>query len=108
MTERGSRQRASEREKPFLVADGLFHHTSMTIAVSPSSISAFASRISLRQHVGLLRNVHRDLADTVSSLFSDKSRTCIHRVCVVVVVVLLEAVVFAVMLCTASSNQSGR
>lgn len=60
----------------------------MTMAVSASSMSAFASRISLRQQVGFLRNVHRDFADTVSSLFSDKSRTCFHRFIVVVVVVV--------------------
>lgn len=63
-------------------------HTSMTMAVSPSSMSAFARRISLRQHVGLLRKVHRDLADTVSSLFSERSRICEQTVVVVVMLLL--------------------
>lgn len=63
--------------------------TSITMAVSPSSMSAFARSISLRQHVELLRKAHRDLAATVSSLFSDRSRTCEEPVSVVVIVVIV-------------------
>lgn len=74
----GQREERYASHKNLQVAGGILYRTSITIAVSPSSMSALASRISLRQHVGLLRNVHKDLADTVSSLFSDKSRTCIH------------------------------
>lgn len=50
--------------------------TSMTMAVSPSSMSAFARRISVRRHVGLLRKLHSERAATVSSLFSERSRIC--------------------------------
>lgn len=78
--------------KAFQVTDGHFPRTSMTMAVSPSSISAFASSISLRRHVGLLRNVHRDLADTVSSLFSDRSRTCFVGFAFLIVVVVVAGV----------------